>query len=137
MASPVSTLLIPVAPGELIDKITILEIKAAHFTDRDKRANVTHELKLLREALAQAVPPRDDLARLTTKLRTINETLWTIEDDIRDCEADQNFGPKFIDLARAVYRTNDKRAAVKREINLLLGSDSVEEKSYHSYKSPS
>lgn len=134
-ASSVSTLLIPVAPGELIDKITILEIKAVHITDLDKRANVSRELDLLRTALARAVLPRDELTRLTTKLKGINETLWAIEDDIRDCEVAQNFGQKFIDLARAVYRTNDKRAAIKREINLLLGSDIMEEKSYHSYES--
>jgi hypothetical protein len=136
-ASSVSTLLIPVAPGELIDKITILEIKVAHIADPDKRANVTHELELLRKVLAQAVLPQDDLTRLTIKLKGINETLWGIEDDIRDCEAAQNFGHRFIDLARAVYRTNDKRAAIKREINLLLESDIMEEKSYHSYESGS
>lgn len=136
-ASSVSTLLIPVAPGELIDKITILEIKSVHIRVPDKRANVIHELDLLRSVLKRAVRSSDELDRLTAGLKTINETLWAIEDDIRDCEAAQNFGHKFIELARAVYRTNDKRAAIKREINLLLGSDIMEEKSYHSYESDS
>lgn len=133
-ASSAPTLLVPVAPGELIDKITILEIKAAHITAADKRANVTRELDLLRAVLTNAIVPRPELARLTSDLKTINETLWAIEDDIRDAEAAQDFGPKFIELARAVYRTNDKRAEIKRDINLLLGSDIIEEKSYHPYE---
>ena len=132
--APAPTLLVPVAPGELIDKITILEIKAAHITAPDKRAHVTHELELLRTVLARAVVPHPELTRLTANLKKINETLWAIEDDIRDAEAAQDFGPKFIELARAVYRTNDKRAAIKRDINLLLGSDIIEEKSYHPYE---
>ena len=125
-------------PKDEIARLTaraLLEIKAVHITDRDKRANVTHELELLRKVLASAVSSRDELTRLTSKLKAINETLWAIEDDIRDCEAAQNFGEKFINLARAVYRTNDRRAAIKREINLLLGSDILEEKSYNSYES--
>ncbi len=133
-ASSVPTLLVPVAPGELIDKITILEIKTVHITAAAKRANVIRELELLRAVLAHAVVPHPELTRLTSDLKTINETLWAIEDDLRSAEAARDFGPKFIELARAVYRTNDKRAAIKRDINLLLGSDIIEEKSYHSYE---
>ncbi len=133
-ASSTQTLLVPIAPGELIDKITILEIKSVHIQAPDKRANVIHELDLLRGVLTGAVRPRDELDRLTAGLKKVNETLWAIEDDIRDCEAAQNFGHRFIELARAVYHTNDKRAAIKRQINLLLGSDIMEEKSYHSYE---
>ncbi len=125
--------LVPVAPGELIDKITILEIKAARIDDSAKNANVRRELDLLSGTRANAVPESPDLARLTAALKAVNETLWDIEDDIRACEAAQDFGPRFIALARAVYQTNDQRAALKREINLLLGSEIVEEKSYQPY----
>ena len=125
--------LVPVAPGELIDKITILEIKAARIDDSAKNANVRRELDLLSETRANNVPQSPDLVRLTAALKAVNETLWDIEDDIRACEAAQDFGPRFIALARAVYQSNDQRAALKREINLLLGSGIVEEKSYKPY----
>lgn len=123
----------PVSAGELIDKITILSIKGARISDPTQRANVLHELSLLEavrdEALKKA-PPLDDLA---AELKKINEALWEIEDDIRDCERAGDFGETFIALARSVYRTNDQRAATKRAINLRLGSSIVEEKSYSSY----
>ncbi|MGB0670449.1 MAG: DUF6165 family protein [Rhodospirillales bacterium] len=124
---------VEVAPGELIDKITILAIKLERMTDADKLANVTIEHDTLTKALAAAVAPSADLDRLTTALKAVNETLWDVEDDIRDCERDKNFGERFIELARAVYHTNDKRAALKKEINILLGSRIVEEKSYAAY----
>jgi hypothetical protein len=123
------TPLVPISWGELIDKITILEIKAARIEEPAKRANVARELAALRHVRDQA-SPADGVAALTDELRQVNETLWTIEDDIRDCEARADFGPRFIALARAVYQNNDRRAALKRRINEALGSELVEEKSY-------
>ena len=124
---------IQIAPGELIDKITILEIKLERIVDAEKLANVQHEWDVLTASLASHTTPSDDLTALTAELKKINETLWVIEDDIRDCERGGDFGPTFIALARAVYRTNDERACLKRAINDLLGSDLVEEKSYKAY----
>lgn len=121
---------VPVSWGELVDKITILEIKAERIADPAKLANVTRELWLLNVKLGEAAG-----AVLAQKLRlkAINTALWEIEDAIRDCERDKDFGPRFIELARAVYITNDERAEVKREINLALSSELTEEKSYRSY----
>ena len=121
---------VDVAPGELIDKLTILEIKAERIADPAKLRNVETELAVLRRSREATIPPSSDLYALASELRTINETLWKVEDDIRDCEHQGDFGPRFVELARAVYRTNDRRAAVKRSINELLRSDIVEEKSY-------
>ncbi|MEM9232330.1 MAG: DUF6165 family protein [Pseudomonadota bacterium] len=127
------TITVEVAPGELIDKITILEIKAERIEDAEKRGNVMVELATLTECRDRSIPASETLDRLTSDLRRVNEALWVIEDDIRDCERDGSFGDKFIELARAVYQTNDKRAALKREINVLLGSRLIEEKSYQPY----
>jgi hypothetical protein len=132
VASPAS-ILVEIAPGELIDKITILEIKAERIADERKRRHVAHELQLLETARGQAVTPSEALDDLTAKLRAVNESLWDIEDEIRRCELAQDFGPKFIELARAVYHTNDRRALLKRQINELLGSAIVEEKAYVEY----
>ncbi len=123
---------VPVAWGELVDKITILEIKSERIDDAAKLANVRTELRLLGERLG-TVGEDATVARLHADLKRVNEALWQIEDDIRDCERDGDFGPKFIELARAVYRTNDRRMELKREINLALGSMIVEEKSYKPY----
>ena len=127
------TVTIEIAPGELIDKITILEIKTERMSDEAKLANVRVELEVLSASRDAAIPPSPEMDRLTTDLKSVNEELWGIEDDIRDCERAGDFGPKFVELARAVYRTNDRRAALKREINVLLGSALVEEKSYQPY----
>jgi len=116
--------------GELIDKITILEIKSARIEDRQKLANIRYELDTLANTRDRALPASDKLTRLTQQLKTVNETLWDIEDDIRRCEAQKDFGPRFIKLARAVYRTNDRRAELKKQINLLTGASIIEEKSY-------
>lgn len=124
--------LIEVPPGELIDKITILRIKAARIADPAKLANVRTELAVLTGARA-ALPQDPDLARLEDGLQTVNQALWDIEDAIRDCERAGDFGPRFIELARAVYHTNDRRAALKRDINLRLGARLIEEKSYKPY----
>lgn len=130
---PVSSVLIDVSPGELIDKLTILEIKLERLKDAPALANVRHEHGVLEAARLKALAPSGDLARLTAALKAVNERLWVIEDDIRDCERAKDFGAKFIELARAVYHENDTRAALKREINTLLGSQIVEEKSYAKY----
>lgn len=128
-----SEILIPVAPGELIDKITILRIKAARIADAAKLANVRRELDLLEAVLGSKLPDAPPLPALTAALQEVNETLWQIEDDIREREREGDFGPRFVELARAVYRTNDRRAEIKREINAALGSAIVEEKSYAKY----
>ena len=124
-------ILVPTAPGELIDKLTILRLKGEKITDTAKLVNVRHEQKVLSQIAERTLPDSDALKQLWDQLYKINGELWVIEDDIRACEARNDFGPGFIALARAVYVTNDQRAAVKKEINLLLGSDIVEEKSYH------
>jgi hypothetical protein len=121
-------------PGELIDKITILEIKTVQITDAAKLENIRIELSTLESARDAALPSSSELSGLTEQLKENNEALWGIEDDIRDCERDKDFSDKFIQLARAVYKTNDKRAALKRDINVLLGSRLVEEKSYSDYE---
>ena len=123
----------PVAIGELIDKITILEIKVERLTDAAKRKNVVAELSVLRARRDQAVPQSPRLDALGAQLKAVNERIWELEDSIRDCERRVDFGPKFIAVARSIYRTNDERAAVKRQINVALGSDLIEEKSYKAY----
>jgi tetratricopeptide (TPR) repeat protein len=127
--SPVS-ILIPGAIGELIDKITILEIKAERIADPAKLKNVAHELALLRGLRAEGGYGGADFDGLCDKLKRVNLALWEIEDEIRLCEARGDFGEAFIALARGVYQTNDRRAALKRDINLLCGSAILEEKSY-------
>jgi hypothetical protein len=127
MTQPIMT---EIGSGELIDKITILEIKSERIADAEKLKNVTHELSVLSDTRDTHLSGVNGLGELAQQLKTINETLWEIEDDIRACEAEKDFGQKFIDLARAVYITNDKRAAVKKEINLLTGATIIEEKSY-------
>lgn len=120
---------VPVSWGELLDKITILEIKADRITRAEALANVARERRAL-QAIAASVLRLEPVAALYRALRTVNEALWEIEDDIRECEAAGDFGAGFVQLARAVYRTNDERAALKRQINDLLGSELTEEKSY-------
>ena len=126
-------ILVEIAPGELIDKITILEIKSERITDAGKLKNVRVELQVLEAARDAAMAASAELADLTAQLKQVNEALWEIEDAIRDCERGQDFGPKFIELARSVYHSNDRRAALKRQINELLGSKLIEEKSYAAY----
>jgi Flp pilus assembly protein TadD len=121
---------VDIAAGELIDKITILEIKSERITDAAKRHNVDTELALLVAARDRAVPGSAELMRLETELKEVNEGLWQIEDEIRLCERNDDFGPRFIALARSVYHTNDRRAALKRRVNELLDSRLIEEKSY-------
>ncbi|MEM7440240.1 MAG: DUF6165 family protein [Pseudomonadota bacterium] len=128
-----TNILTPISPGELVDKLTILEIKLDRIEDAQKRANVQVEYDALSAMVADHIPARDDIATLHAGLKTVNEELWVIEDDIRDCERAKDFGDTFVQLARAVYVTNDKRAALKKDINVALGSALVEEKSYADY----
>ncbi len=122
----------PVSWGELIDKITILEIKLEKLGPGPQRDNVKRE----HDALV-AVRDRHGAGGAwqagAAELKAINEILWQVEDDIRDCERDKDFGPRFVELARSVYKTNDRRAAVKRRLNEAMGSELVEEKLYKSY----
>jgi hypothetical protein len=129
-APATASVLIPGAVGELIDKITILEIKSERIADPAKLRNVTHELTLLRRLRGESGFHGCELDALGAKLKAANLALWEIEDEIRLCEQCGDFGERFIALARSVYKTNDERAALKRGINLLCGSAIVEEKSY-------
>ncbi len=124
--------LVPISWGELFDKITILEIKSDKLTSREALANVRHELASLAAIADKARHP--GLGSLKAELRAVNEKLWQIEDDIRAKEAAKVFDDGFIALARAVYHSNDRRGAIKREINLLLNSELIEEKQYTAYE---
>ena len=126
---------VPVSPGELLDKITILRIKSARMRDADKLANVRTELEALERIWNASPYAAVDVASDVSALLAVNERLWTIEDDIRDKERAQTFDGEFVRLARAVYIENDERAAIKRRLNVKLGSSLIEEKSYADYKS--
>jgi len=130
-----SEISVPVSPGELLDKITILRIKSSRMRDAGKLANVRIELRVLEETWSASAYAKADIAADVTALLLVNERLWVIEDNIRDKERAQEFDADFIRLARAVYFENDERAAIKRRINSKLGSAIVEEKSYAEYKS--
>ncbi|HXZ60201.1 MAG TPA: DUF6165 family protein [Steroidobacteraceae bacterium] len=127
-------ILVPVSPGELLDKITILRIKAARIPDAAKLANVRTELALLETTWRDSGCAERGLMQEERALQQVNERLWDIEDRIRDKEAKQTFDREFIELARAVYVSNDERAAIKRRVNTRLGSRIVEEKSYQQYR---
>ena len=130
-----NNILVPISPGELLDKITILRIKAQRMTDRDKVANVRHELELLEHTWSESARKSGvDVSAEERALEAVNARLWDIEDDIRDKEAQRAFDAQFIELARAVYINNDERAAIKRRVNQKLGSKIVEEKSYKDYR---
>lgn len=124
---------IDISYGELLDKITILEIKSERITDATKLVNVRTELNVLNETWDNAGIVEEDISAPRAALKRINESLWDIEDQIREMEAAKSFDEAFIALARSVYKTNDERAAVKRQINELLGSKLIEEKSYQAY----
>ncbi|VAW63401.1 hypothetical protein MNBD_GAMMA11-1578 [hydrothermal vent metagenome] len=126
-------ILIPISPGELLDKITILEIKAERIQSAEKKANVSNELGMLNKIWSDAVSEDKEITSLREQLKSINESLWDIEDDIRDEERARRFSERFIALARNVYVTNDQRANIKKLINQHLNSDIVEEKSYQDY----
>jgi hypothetical protein len=132
--SAVNDIRVPISPGELLDKITILRIKSKRMSDPKKLANVRLELRALEDTWSGSAYAKTDIEAELSALLKVNERLWVIEDDIRDKERAQAFDAEFIRLARAVYFENDERAAIKRRINLALGSTIVEEKSYAEYK---
>jgi hypothetical protein len=123
-------LLVPISVGELLDKISILEIKAEAITDPVKLANVRRELAALGAVRKREVAALPEMAALQAELKSVNQALWRTEDEIRECEHAGRFDERFIELARNVYRINDRRALLKRRINELTGSEIIEEKSY-------
>ena len=125
---------VPISPGELLDKVTILRIKSQRMTDPVKLKNVHLELAALEQTWLNSPYSKVDITADIEALQGVNQRLWVIEDDIRDQERAKDFGAEFVRLARAVYFENDERAAIKRRINLRLGSSIVEEKSYAEYK---
>lgn len=131
-----SEMLVPVSPGEVLDKITILRIKSARMSDAAKLANVRLELELLEQTWRASGCAARELEGDERALQAVNERLWVIEDQIRDQEARGSFDAEFVRLARSVYVCNDERAAIKKRINLALGSRIVEEKSYRPYAAP-
>ncbi len=133
MAKTHIQILIPISPAELMDKIAILEVKEKRIIESDKLKNVKHELKLLREVFNKSIKPTRELNQLFNKLRKLSAKGWDIEDRKRVCERNGDFGPEFIEAARGAFKNNDERAAVWKEINLLLKSDIVQEKSYEKY----
>lgn len=124
---------VPISWGELVDKITILEIKMDRIKDAEKLANINRELQSLRLIFDKGCVEPEKIGQVKAELREVNEKLWMIEDDIRKCEKEKDFSQRFIELARAVYINNDQRAAFKREINTILNSELFEEKSYEDY----
>ena len=131
---PFEPIEIPVSPGELIDRLTILQIKAERITDRGRSDRVKKERQLYEAVRESRVPRSEEIEQLTLELKQTNEKLWDIEDRIRIAERDQLFDETFISLARSVYKTNDQRAALKRQIDLLLDSVLAEEKEYVNYE---
>jgi len=127
------TVKVDISAGELIDKLTILQIKAERIGDPSKLNNVQIALRHFSEIRDTALSPSDKLTRLEKRLKALNKKLWDTEDEIRNCEAAKNFGPRFIELARSIYQTNDKRANVKKQIDELFGSTLTDEKSYADY----
>jgi hypothetical protein len=125
--------LIPISWGELIDKVTILEIKSTRLTSPAALENVLHELQLLSSIVDEVKDPSGQLQALKAALKQLNERLWNIENEIREKESRKIFDQEFVELARSIYRTNDHRGLLKRKINLLLHSDLIEEKEYASY----
>jgi hypothetical protein len=126
----VGSVAIPVSPGELIDKLTILEIKSERMTDSEKLTRVRFELELLKKTLAESLIPEQVILPLRAELKAVNGKLWEVEDEIRRCERSGDFGERFIELARSVYRNNDIRAALKAEVNRRLNSSIFEQKEY-------
>jgi hypothetical protein len=135
METIMSEISVPVSFGELLDKIAILQIKSERMSDPIKVANVRHELEALERTWQQHPAAQGDITELLIELKTVNERLWVIEDDIRILEKAQRFDEAFIQLARSVYIVNDQRARIKKDINMALGSAYVEEKSYQNYQS--
>ncbi|MBD7987080.1 hypothetical protein H9645_03445 [Luteimonas sp. Sa2BVA3] len=132
-----SEITVPVSFGELLDKISILQIKSERMSDEAKLANVRRELSALEKTWMAHPAAGGDVARLRADLKAVNERLWDIEDEVRLKEKAGSFDQAFVELARSVYMQNDERARIKKAINLALGSSYVEEKSYQDYRSGS
>ena len=130
-------LMVSVSAGELLDKLTILEIKSDRIKDEEKLRNVHKELDILRKTWVESPLSRFDVSTVVDNLKRVNESLWDIEDLVRLKEAAQTFDDEFVRLARSVYQINDQRAEIKRELNRFLGSELMEEKSYPDYSPPS
>jgi len=128
-----SAILIEIGAGELIDRLSILEIKVERLVDAAQRKNVRTELDSLKALMRAHCPQSAEMERLAAALKKVNETLWVVEDRLRELEAKQDFGEEFVKLARSVYHQNDKRSALKREINELTGARRIEEKIYAAY----
>lgn len=126
-------IMVEIAPGELVDKMTILEIKLERLVDPQKLSNVRLEYEGLSAVCEQSLVPSELLSQLTSQLKDVNSRLWQIEDDIRELERKKSFGSDFVELARSVYRANDERSVIKRRINEMLDSKIIEEKSYAAY----
>ena len=131
--APPQDILVPISVGELMDKITILEIKSERIKNPSQLENIVHELEALRAVRLRDIE-RAMLDKLSAELKRVNAKLWDVEDAIRDCEARADFGEHFIELARTIYRLNDERSRLKKAINLASGSRIVEEKSYKSFQ---
>lgn len=131
--APPQDILVPISVGELMDKITILEIKSERIKNPSQLENIVHELEALRAVRLRDIE-RAMLDKLSAELKRVNARLWDVEDAIRECDARGDFGADFVELARAVYRLNDERARLKKAINVLSGSRLVEEKSYKSFQ---
>jgi hypothetical protein len=125
---------VPVSPGELIDKITILKIKSERIKDPEKLDHVRTELAMLEDSQSDSLVNSEELTKLMTDLKKVNEALWQVEDELRRCESREDFGPGFIELARSVFRHNDTRSALKGKINQLLNSPIAEQKEYSTEK---
>ena len=133
MNKKLDKILAEISAGELIDKITILEIKKIKISDAEKLKDINKELDSLNQTFKQFIPDPSSIQQLIDKLKSINLKLWDIENGKRQSEKDQNFGKEFIELARSVYKSNDERAKIKRMINKSFGSELIEEKSYTQY----
>jgi hypothetical protein len=129
----VTAIFAPISVGEALDRLTILWVKRDQISDSGKLQNIHREILQLETAIFRNLVRTDAVNDLVSRLSGINTQLWHIEDEIRRCEGRKDFGPTFIQLARSIYRTNDERAAIKRQINELTGSALIEEKSYTSY----
>jgi hypothetical protein len=129
-----SKVLVPISVGELYDKISILEIKSERLTDSAKLGNVNYEMSLLKDLAGESeYADQEKIKELFLKLKEVNTNIWEAEDRIRDCERRGAFGEDFLNIARSIYRLNDARAAVKREISVMTSSSVIEEKSYSGY----
>jgi len=128
-----SKIVAEISAGELLDKISILEIKLEKIKNEESKAEIDKEYKMLKLTLEDNINLTEDIADLSNEIKTVNLTLWNIEDELRKCEKNKDFGKTFVELARAVYFNNDKRAKIKSKINSILGSNIKEVKHYVDY----